>query len=69
MKQYLLLSLRICALGLIALVFIQPDITIGQMLDSAMPQTRLLSVSPAGAKVGTTVEVLFAGTDLEGLER
>ena len=69
MKQYALFLIRICALGLIALVFIQPDITIGQMLDSAMPQTRLLSVSPAGAKVGTTVEVLFAGTDLEGLEK
>ena len=69
MKQYALFLIRICALGLIALVFIQPDKTIGQMLDSAMPQTRLLSVSPAGAKVGTTVEVLFAGTDLEGLEK
>lgn len=69
MKQYMLLSLRICALGLIGFVFIQPDKTIGQMLDSAMPQTRLLSVSPAGAKVGSSVEVLFAGTDLEGLEK
>ncbi|MBJ7305733.1 MAG: hypothetical protein JHD26_14890, partial [Gemmataceae bacterium] len=49
MKQYALFLIRICALGLIALVFIQPDITKGQMLDSAMPQTRLLSVSPAGA--------------------
>ncbi len=69
MKQNVLLLIRICALGLIALVFLQPEKSVGQMLDSAMPQTRLLSVSPAGAKIGTTVEVLFAGADLEGLEK
>jgi hypothetical protein len=69
MKQYLLFLTRVFALGMIVLVFLRSDKSNGQMLDSAMPQTRLLSVSPAGAKIGTTVEVLFAGTDLEGLEK
>ncbi len=69
MKQYALFLTRVFALGLIVLVFLRSDKSNGQMLDSAVPQTRLLSVSPAGAKAGTTVEVLFAGTDLEGLEK
>lgn len=69
MKQYMLFLIRVFALSLIALVFFQSDKSIGQMLDSALPQTRLLSVNPAGAKVGTTVEVLFAGTDLEDLDK
>lgn len=69
MQQFVLFFIRSIALGLIALVYLQPDNSVGQMLDSAMPQTRLLSVNPAGAKVGSTVEVTFTGTDLDGLEK
>src|SRR5262245_12297004 len=34
-------------------------------LGSLLPNPRLFSVTPGGGKVGTTVEVTFAGTDLE----
>jgi hypothetical protein len=33
--------------------------------DSALPAPRLLTVVPAGARAGTTVEVTFTGTDIE----
>ncbi len=36
---------------------------------SALPQPRLMTVSPPGGKVGTTVEVSFTGTDLEVPEK
>ncbi len=36
---------------------------------SALPQPRLMTVSPPGGKVGTTVEVSFTGTDLEAPEK
>jgi len=40
-----------------------------QLLDSALPAPRLLTVFPPGGKVGTTVEVTFAGADLDDPER
>jgi hypothetical protein len=33
--------------------------------DSALPEPRLLTVVPAGARIGSTVEVAFTGTDIE----
>src|SRR6516164_1598399 len=33
--------------------------------DSALPGPRLLTIVPAGARVGTSVEVTFTGTDIE----
>ncbi len=40
-----------------------------QLLDSALPRPRLLTVFPPGGKVGSTVEVTVAGTDLDDPER
>jgi hypothetical protein len=40
-----------------------------QLLDSALPSTRLLTVFPPGGKAGTTVEVAFTGADLEEPEQ
>ena len=40
-----------------------------QLLDSALPRLRLLTVFPPGGKVGSTVEVTVAGTDLDDPER
>lgn len=39
-----------------------------QPLDSALPQVRLNTIFPAGAKAGSTVEISFTGTDLDELE-
>jgi hypothetical protein len=38
-------------------------------IGSNLPQPRLMTVSPPGGKVGTTVEVSFTGTDLEEPEK
>src|SRR6267378_1821103 len=37
-------------------------------LGNQLPQPRLNTVAPAGGKVGTTFELVFTGTDLEGPE-
>jgi len=57
------------ALSTIGLIFLIPHKSVGQMLDSALPHTQLLSISPAGAKAGSTVEILFAGTGLDELDK
>src|SRR5713101_1722474 len=44
----------------------QTALSLGQQpLDNNLPNPRLLALTPCGAKAGTTVEVTFAGTDLE----
>jgi hypothetical protein len=37
----------------------------GQVPDSALPNPRLFAVTPPGGRAGSSVEVTFAGTDLE----
>ncbi len=52
------LALVLCCAGI--------DSTVqAQLLDSALPTPRLLTVFPPGGKAGTTVEVAFSGADLD----
>jgi hypothetical protein len=62
MSQFLLSASKGAILSLIltsGTALAQPQ------LGNNLPNPRLLTVSPAGGKVGTTVEVTFGGTDLE----
>ena len=58
-------SVILAGLGLLLLVYKPLP---AQPLDSALPQTRLNTIFPAGGKAGTTVEISFTGTDLDELE-
>jgi len=57
---------RLALFAVIACLSLQGKATAQMPLqDSNLPSPRLLTVMPMGAKVGTTVEMTFTGTDLE----
>jgi hypothetical protein len=60
-------GIRLLTASLAVFAFwVQPASLLGQQpLDNNLPNPRLLVLMPCGAKAGTTVEVTFAGTDLE----
>jgi hypothetical protein len=62
---------RAAAVAAMTAVLIVAGSAAGQQpqLDSALPGPRLVSVTPPGAKVGTSVEASFAGADLEEPEK
>jgi Bacterial pre-peptidase C-terminal domain len=64
-------SLWLCrlAVGLFGLVIVAGTARAQQELgDNELPQPRIKTVMPCGARAGTTVEVAFAGTDIESPE-
>lgn len=56
---------KICHLAILAMVAVVPCSAVAQIPDAATPAPFLASLSPSGGKRGSTVEVSFAGTDLE----